>query len=72
MGKLVDLRSYRRFRSSLEKYLAAYMRHRDRHCRNLIRKMAAMAAEEFVARQMTFPKQKVVVVNGRIKNLRTT
>jgi hypothetical protein len=66
MGKLVDLRSYRRFRSSLEKHLAAYRRYPDYHCRRLICKMAALAAEEFGVKQMVFPRQRAAVVDGRI------
>jgi histidinol-phosphate/aromatic aminotransferase/cobyric acid decarboxylase-like protein len=66
MGRLIDLHAYQRFKATLEKHLAAYRRYPDYHCRRLICKMAALAAEEFGVKRTIFPKQRMAVVNGRI------
>lgn len=66
MGRLVDLRAYKRFKASLEKHLAAYRRYHNHHCRKLICKMSLIAAEEFGVQRMDFPAQRATVVNGRI------
>jgi hypothetical protein len=71
MGKLVDLRAYRRFRNSLEKHLAAYLHYRDPHRRDLVAGMAVLAAREFGVRRMSFPRCHAAVVDGYVKNLRT-
>jgi hypothetical protein len=66
MGQFVDLRSYKRFRSALEKYLTAYRQYPDYHCRRIICKMAVLAAKEFGVQRMDFPRQRMAVVNGRV------